>query len=90
MVLLLDVSPLAMAMMIRCLCAVATGQSAGIGDLAGLDVQQPFRCRNFTEQSRANHQIIAEEMLLWGWRVTPHKPQQKEFLEHAEAKALLA
>lgn len=46
-----------------------------------------FRCRNVIEQSRANHQIVAEEMLLWGWRGTP---QQKEFLDHAEAKALLA
>src|SRR5206468_2632648 len=31
-------------------------------------------------------QIVAEEMLLWGWRGTP---QQKEFLKHSEAKALL-
>ena len=45
-----------------------------------------FRCRNVIEQSRANHQIVAEEMLLWGWRGTP---QQKEFLDHAQAKALL-
>ena len=46
-----------------------------------------FRCRNVIEQSRANHRIVAEEMLLWGWRGTP---QQKEFLDHAQAKALLA
>ncbi len=32
-------------------------------------------------------EIVAEEMLLWGWRGTP---QQKEFLDHAQAKALLA
>lgn len=46
-----------------------------------------FRCRNVIEQSKGGHQIVAEEMLLWGWRGTP---QQKEFLEHAEAKTLLA
>lgn len=45
-----------------------------------------FRCRNVIEQAKLNHQIIAEEMLLWGWRGTP---QQKEFLDHAEAKAVL-
>lgn len=46
-----------------------------------------FRCRNVIEQSKAGHKIVAEEMLLWGWRGTP---QQKEFLDHAEAKKLLA
>lgn len=46
-----------------------------------------FRCRNVIEQTKTNHQIVAEEMLLWGWRGTPDK---KEFLEHAEAKKLLA
>jgi superfamily II DNA or RNA helicase len=45
-----------------------------------------FRCRNVIEQSKVGHQIVAEEMLLWGWRGTP---QQKEFLDHAEAKTLL-
>lgn len=45
-----------------------------------------FRCRNVIEQAKLNHQIVAEEMLLWGWRGTP---QQKEFLDHAEAKAVL-
>ena len=45
-----------------------------------------FRCRNVIEQAKLNHQIVAEEMLLWGWRGTP---QQKEFVDHAEAKALL-
>lgn len=45
-----------------------------------------FRCRNVIEQAKLNHQIVAEEMLLWGWRGTP---QEKEFLDHAEAKALL-
>lgn len=45
-----------------------------------------FRCRNVIEQQKGQHQIVAEEMLLWGWRGTP---QQKEFLDHAQAKALL-
>ena len=45
-----------------------------------------FRCRNVIEQSKVGHQIVAEEMLLWGWRGTP---QQKEFLYHDEAKTLL-
>jgi hypothetical protein len=46
-----------------------------------------FRCRNVIEQQKGQHQIVAEEMLLWGWRGIP---EQKEFLDHAEAKALLA
>jgi len=46
-----------------------------------------FRCRNVIEQQKGRQQIVAEEMILWGWRGTP---QQKEFLEHAEAKTLLA
>ncbi len=46
-----------------------------------------FRCRNVIEQQKGQHQIVAEEMVLWGWRGTP---QQKEFLNHAEAKKLLA
>ncbi len=46
-----------------------------------------FRCRNVIEQQKAQYQIVAEEMLLWGWRGTP---QQKEYLEHAEAKTLLS
>jgi superfamily II DNA or RNA helicase len=49
-----------------------------------------FRCRNVIEQERkgtkGGHQIIAEEMLLWGWRGTPAK---KEFLSHDEAKTLI-
>jgi superfamily II DNA or RNA helicase len=46
-----------------------------------------FRCRNVIEERKTNHQIVAEEMLLWGWRGTP---QQKEYLDHTEAKKLLA
>jgi superfamily II DNA or RNA helicase len=45
-----------------------------------------FRCRNVIEQNSGKHQIVAEEMLLWGWRGTPG---EREFLHHAEAKALL-
>lgn len=45
-----------------------------------------FRCRNVIEQSRSGQQIVAEEMLLWGWRGTP---QNRAFLTHAEASALL-
>ena len=45
-----------------------------------------FRCRNVIEQRKGGHEIVAEEMLLWGWRGTP---QQKEFLGHSEAKSLL-
>lgn len=46
-----------------------------------------FRCRNVIEQAKVNHQIVAEEMLLWGWRGTP---QDKEFLDHTSAKQLLS
>lgn len=46
-----------------------------------------FRCRNVIEESKGDHKVVAEEMILWGWRGTP---QDKEFLGHAEAGALLA
>jgi hypothetical protein len=45
-----------------------------------------FRCRNVIEQNKRAYQIVAEEMLLWGWSGTP---QQKQFLDHAQAKNLL-
>src|SRR5208337_2799237 len=45
-----------------------------------------FRCRNVIEQSKGGHRIVAEEMLLWGWRGTPH---EREHLDNSEAKALL-
>ena len=45
-----------------------------------------FRCRNVIEERRRNHQIIAEEMLLWGWCGTP---EERKFLEHNQAKELL-
>jgi hypothetical protein len=45
-----------------------------------------FRCRNVIEQNKRAYQIVAEEMLLWGWSGTP---QQKQFLDHMQAKNLL-
>ena len=39
------------------------------------------------EQSKSGHQIVAEEMLLWGWRGTP---REHEYLDHAESKRLLS
>jgi superfamily II DNA or RNA helicase len=51
-----------------------------------------FRCRNVIEQARdrhpnANpHQIVAEEMLLWGWRGTL---EERDYLSHETAKDLL-
>lgn len=46
-----------------------------------------FRCRNVIEQQKGGHRIVAEEMLLWGWRGVPN---DRQFIAHAEAKALLA
>jgi len=46
-----------------------------------------FRCRNVIEQSKSGHQIVAEEMLLWGWRGTP---EEHEYLDHSESKQLLS
>ena len=45
-----------------------------------------FRCRNVIEQGSGGHQIVAEEMLLWGWRGTP---DDREHLDHERARALL-
>jgi hypothetical protein len=45
-----------------------------------------FRCRNVIEQSKSGHRIVAEEMLLWGWRGAP---QERETSRPPEAKALL-
>ena len=46
-----------------------------------------FRCRNVIEQGgNGGHQIIAEEMLLWGWRGTPGNRQG---LDHEQARSLL-
>jgi len=46
-----------------------------------------FRCRNVIEDRRGNQQIVAEEMILWGWKGSP---QEKEYLDQAEAKRLLS
>ena len=45
-----------------------------------------FRCRNVIEQGKDGHQIVAEEMLLWGWRGTP---AEREFLDHEESRQLI-
>lgn len=45
-----------------------------------------FRCRNVIEQASGGHQIVAEEMLLWGWRGTP---DDREHLDREEARTLL-
>jgi superfamily II DNA or RNA helicase len=45
-----------------------------------------FRCRNVIEQSGGKHQIVAEEMLLWGWQGTA---TTREFIDHEHAIQLL-
>ena len=45
-----------------------------------------FRCRNVIEDRKGHQQVVAEEMVLWGWRGTP---QQKVFFDHAQARELL-
>jgi hypothetical protein len=45
-----------------------------------------FRCRNVIEDRKGKQRIIAEEMILWGWRGTP---QNREYLDHTQAKDLL-
>src|SRR5690606_16258887 len=45
-----------------------------------------FRCRNVIAEKSGRHQIVAEEMVLWGWRGTP---EQREFIDHATAKSML-
>ena len=46
-----------------------------------------FRCRNVIEQGKGGHQIVAEEMLLWGWRGSPN---DRERLSHEQARSLLS
>ena len=46
-----------------------------------------FRCRNVIAQRSGSHQIVAEEMLLWGWRGTP---DDREQLGHEQARSLLS
>ena len=45
-----------------------------------------FRCRNVIKQSKGGHQIVAEEMVLWGWRGAPN---DREFLNHEQSQQLL-
>lgn len=45
-----------------------------------------FRCRNVIEQEKGGLQIVAEEMLLWGWSGTPG---DRQFLDHEQAKELM-
>lgn len=45
-----------------------------------------FRCRNVIEDRKGHQQVVAEEMILWGWKGTP---QQKEYLNHEQARELL-
>jgi len=47
-----------------------------------------FRCRNVIEELKpSGHQLVAEEMLLWGYRGTPG---DESYLPSQEAKELLA
>jgi len=46
-----------------------------------------LRCRNVIEDRKGAQQVVAEEMILWGWRGTP---QQKEHLNHDQARELLS
>jgi hypothetical protein len=46
-----------------------------------------FRCRNVIEDRKGHQQVVAEEMILWGWKGTP---QQKEYLNHDQARDLLS
>ena len=46
-----------------------------------------FRCRNVIQQGSNGHQIVAEEMLLWGWRGAPDAREQ---LDHEPASELLS
>ncbi len=45
-----------------------------------------FRCRNVIEQTKGEHRIVAEEMLLWGWKGAPGNREQ---LDHSQARTLL-
>lgn len=45
-----------------------------------------LRCRNVIAPTNQKHQIVAEEMLLWGWS---GGAANRKFLSHAEAKALV-
>ena len=46
-----------------------------------------FRCRNVIEQREGSHQIVAEEMILQGWKNT-HSTRER--LNHEETRSLLS
>lgn len=60
------------------------------GEVAQKTTMLLFRCRNVIEQARETnknpHQIVAEEMLLWGWS---GPPDARTFLDPPQAKRLL-
>jgi superfamily II DNA or RNA helicase len=45
-----------------------------------------LRCRNVIERRDTGHQLVAEEMLLWGWR---GEASAKDFLDFSKARNLL-
>jgi hypothetical protein len=45
-----------------------------------------LRSRSVIEEAHRGHQLVAEEMLLWGWQ---GPPARRTFLDHAAGKALL-
>jgi superfamily II DNA or RNA helicase len=45
-----------------------------------------FRCRNVIEDRKGHQQVVAEEMILWGWK---GMPQQKEYISHEQSRELL-
>ncbi len=45
-----------------------------------------FRCRNVIAERKGNNKIVAEEMLVWGYRGTP---SQRDFLTIEQAKELV-
>ena len=45
-----------------------------------------LRCRNVIEQVKAHKRVVAEELILWGWRGTP---DQNEYIDQEDAQRLL-
>jgi hypothetical protein len=45
-----------------------------------------FRCRNVIERGKGGHQIVAEEMLMWGWQGSG---ENRSFMTHEDARKLL-
>ncbi len=46
-----------------------------------------LRCRNVIKQKKGNHQVVAEEMIMWGWRGIP---DDKDFLDQETANKILS